>query len=101
MHKSYDLDQILNDIRLGRIDAEEGARRYRDALTPAVVAASTFNRAEPQAPESVTENALIQARIVLVEALAAETKLPAAKIKTGEPFERFGIDSMMVTNLTR
>ncbi|MCG6892178.1 MAG: SDR family NAD(P)-dependent oxidoreductase, partial [Desulfobacteraceae bacterium] len=33
--------------------------------------------------------------------LAAEVQLPAAKIGTRDPFERFGIDSVMVMNLTR
>lgn len=61
----------------------------------------TSNRAT--APASETERHLLQesAEDFLKSILAREVKLPASKFKSDQALEKYGIDSMMIMNVTR
>ena len=61
------------------------------------------NGEEENSETSPPEKALLRekAEIYLKEVVAGETKLPVDKILSRDPFDRYGIDSVMVMSLTR
>ncbi|HEY3366494.1 MAG TPA: SDR family NAD(P)-dependent oxidoreductase [Symbiobacteriaceae bacterium] len=93
MGKETGLSEILRKIETGAITPEESL----DLVTHML---ETANQPEPVRSGDASD-ALSRAESLLKSVLSAQTKIPAGEIRSDEPFENYGIDSMMILELNR
>ena len=114
--------KILSESGIEPLNAEDGVRIFIDAISSAgpqkvvlfgkpeslrrltdINPSSTTPTSEPSVAEPATNRAALleTTESYLKQILAREAKLPLSKIRSHEPLENLGIDSMLIMTLTR
>lgn len=110
--------EILRQIKNGEVTADDGYKILISMMNPSATTSSTVDDDTGEArqvlsPNSMDEtcesesvidsNAEFQAHVEkkLREIVASEAKISVSRVKSTEPLERYGFDSVMVLSITR